>query len=345
MKVKSLRVIASKERGITFNVKVIDASNAPNYTAVKEVGPFTSTADGSAQDWEYVPFDFDVNLELNAGSYFVYIEPASGDEGNYGFVNSYNLENTEPGTYTLRAGMHQATKIEDGFPNFSPTDMGAAYGPFLNWKIETGANASCGRTAATASVVNCGPPDVTIISPTNALTYINTEEISFKATATDGGAVTGVVFEVYKGTEKVGTVPTTKDGTTYTGTWTPTQSGDDYEFKAIATDDDNNDSEAFMDFDVDLDVSVSESILNNTVNVFPSPATENFNVTFELGTNNDVEILILNSVGALVQTENLSNQIGTQLVNISTREFNNGLYYVKVKAGNNVITKTVNVIK
>ena len=345
LKVKSLRIIASKESGITFNVKVIDASNAPNYTAVAEVGPFTSSADGSAATWEYVPFDFDVNLELNSGEYFIYIEPVSGDEANYGFVNSYNLENSEVGTYTLKAGMHQATKIENGFPNFSPTDMGAAYGPFLNWKIETGANASCGRTAATASVVNCGPPDVIIVSPKNTETYVNTEVIDFEATATDGGAVTSVVFEVYKGFTKVATIPTTKDGTTYTGTWTPTQSGDDYEFKVIATDDDSNESEAFMDFDVDLDVSTKDAILSNSVNVYPSPATDNFNVAFDLGKNSNVEILILNAVGALVDTQTLSNQIGTQLVNISTREFNNGLYYVKVKAGNNVITKTINVIK
>jgi GH18 family chitinase len=350
LSIKSLRILASAKYGITFNVKVIDAKNPPNFADVTTAGPFTSPADGTAATWAGNLFDFDVNIDLEPGTYLIYVEPTTtGDNGNYGLVLNHTEESVESGVYDLKGSTFQASEELDGFPNFNAGDIGqswwTSYGPFFNWKIETGANASCGRTEASVTVTECGPPEVTIVTPTANGTYINTEEITFEVTATDGSAVTNVVFEVYKGASKLATIATTKDGTSYAGKWTPTTSGDDYTFKVIATDDDDNDTEETVDFDVDFDVSTASNIVTNSVKVYPSPATDNFNVAFELGTNNNVEIIILNSVGALVQTENLSNQIGTQLVNISTRELNNGLYYVKVKAGNNVITKTINVIK
>ena len=110
--------------------------------------------------------------------------------------------------------------MENGYPNFSASDEGqnwwSAYGPFINWKIETGANASCGRTSATATVIDCGPPTVSIVSPTNTGQYYTQAPlIDFAANITDGGSITNVVFEVYNGTTLVATLPTTTSKSLY----------------------------------------------------------------------------------------------------------------------------------
>lgn len=348
--IKSLRILASKLSGITFNVKVIEAANAPNFVNETEVGPFTSPAESGAKDYEYNLFDFDVNISLSPGTYLIYIEPTTGNEENYGIVNAHTEESTEAGVYTLKGSTFQASAMDNGFPNFNVGDEGqswwTAYGPFLNWKIETGANASCGRTPVTVSVISCGPPEVTIVSPTNAgQYYTQAPAIDFEATVTDGGTVSSVVFEVWKGLTKVATLPTNSSGSTYTATWTATDPGTDYEFKVIATDNDNNDTEAFMDFDVDFDVAVGDVIVDGNVGVYPNPATDNFNVSFDMTTANTVSIEVVNTIGAVVYTDALGTlNGGSQLVNINAN-LSEGLYFVNVKVGNEVVSTPLNVIK
>ena len=141
------------------------------------------------------------------------------------------------------------------------------------------------------------------------------------------------------------TLPTTKDGNTYTASWTPTESGDDYTFKVSATDDNSNETEVEVDFDVDVNVNSTEIVSASSVNVYPSPASTQFNVAFDVVSNNKVEILILNSVGALVNAQNLGNVSGAQNITFDASELANGLYYIKIKSGDSMITKTVNVSK
>jgi GH18 family chitinase len=346
---KSLRLMARATSGITFTTKIIDASNPPNYADVDEVGPFTVAADPSAGEYGINYFDFDVNVELAPGKYLIYPEPEAGDEENYVLINNTFQEDSESGIFTLKGSTFQAGDVSGDYPNFSIFDEGkdwwTSYGPFLNWKIETGANASCGRTAATASVVTCGPPTISISSPLDNSTWYTSNTIDFSADVSDESSVSSVAFEVYKAGTLVETLPTTNDGSTYTATWITTESGDDYSFKVVAKDDNENESNEEVDFNVDFNVSVNEIISGNSVNVYPSPASDNFNVSFELTSNNNVDIFILNSVGSVVKSKNLSNISGAQSINFDASELANGLYFIKLKSGDNMITKTVNVSK
>ena len=297
----------------------------------------------------YVIRKFDVNAQLTPGTYLIYVEPEAGDEAGYVLINNTTQEDSESGVYTLKGSTFQASEMSGGYPNFNVGDEGNtwwnAYGPFLSWNIETGANASCGRTSATASVVNCGPPSITIVSPSNNSSVNTNDLINFEATVTDESAVSSVTFEVYKGTTLVATLPTTKDGNTYTATWTPTEAGNDYSFKVSATDDNSNESTKDVDFDVNENTNSTEFISSSSVNVYPSPASTHFNVAFDVVSNNKVEILILNSVGALVNVEKLGNISGTQNIAFDASELANGLYYIKIKSGDSMITKTVNISK
>lgn len=346
---KSLRLMVKGDAGITFTTKIIDASNAPNFSDVDEIGPFTVAADPGAGEYTINYFDFDVNAQLAPGTYLIYVEPEAGDEQGYVLINNTTQEDSESGVFTLKGSTFQASDASGDYPSFNVGDEGqswwTAYGPFVNWKLETGANASCGRTSASASVVNCGPPSITIVSPSSNSTFYTNNEINFEATVTDESAVASVTLEVYKGSTLVATLSTTQDGNTYTSSWTPTESGDDYTFKVSATDDNSNETEAEVDFDVDVNVNSTEIVSASSVNVYPSPASTQFNVAFDVVSNNEVEILILNSVGALVNAQNLGNVSGAQNITFDASELANGLYYIKIKSGDSMITKTVNVSK
>ena len=346
---KSLRLMVKADAGITFTTKIIDASNAPNFSNVDEIGPFTVAPDAGAGEYTINYFDFDVNAQLTPGTYLIYVEPEAGDEAGYVLINNTTQEDSESGVFTLKGSTFQAGDASGDFPSFNVGDEGqswwTAYGPFVNWKIETGANASCGRTSATASVVSCGPPSITIVSPTNNSSFNTNNQINFEATVTDESAITSVTLEIYKGSTLVATLPTTKDGNTYTATWTPTEAGNDYSLKVSATDDNSNESTKDVDFDVNENTNSTEFISSSSVNVYPSPASTHFNVAFDVLSNNKVEILILNSVGALVNVQKLGNISGTQNISFDASEFANGLYYIKIKSGDSMITRTVNISK
>lgn len=350
LKIKSLRILASRLNGITFNVKIIDAATAPNFSDVATYGPFTSPAEAGANATAEYLFDFDINAELSPGTYLIYLEPTTeGDKANYGVIGGHTEESAEAGVYTLKGSTFQATEMSNGYPNFNVGDEDAgywdAYGPFLNWKIETGANASCGRTAATATVVACGPPDVTIIKPTDVgVYYTQSPLIDFEATITDGGSVTSVVFEVWKGLTKVATLNTNSSGATYTATWQADAPGTDYQFKVIATDNEAEVTEAYGDFTVDADVSAQDVIVNGNLGVYPNPTTDEFNVTFDLVSANNVNIEVVNTVGAVVYSEDMGSLTGTQLLNVKA-DLVAGLYFVNVKVGNETITTPLNVVK
>lgn len=62
-----------------------------------------------------------------------------------------------------------------------------------------------------------------------------------------------------------------------------------------------------VDFNVTSSVSVNNVISGKEITVFPSPATDQFNVTFEMNGSHDLKILIINSIGAIIKTQNLLN--------------------------------------
>ncbi len=93
-------------------------------------------------------------------------------------------------------------------------------------------------------------------------------------------------------------------------------------------------------------VGVEENNLVNGVNVYPNPMTDLASVDFNLSTNNNVSIVIVNTVGQLVKTENLGNMsagIHTYLMDASS--LSNGLYFLNITVGNSTITKKVAINK
>jgi GH18 family chitinase len=321
--IKSVRGMFSQRSGCSGYVKVIMADNFR--TEVASAGPFSVAGDGTSQSFVARYVDMTTNITLTPGTYFVYFQPNSGQEGNYGLINTLTQESKQAGVYTLKGSTFQSSTDKMGF---NSADEGkawwTAYGPFLDWKIETGANASCGRTAVTANVIVCGPPAVTINAPLSSVTtYEANQAINFSATVTDEGSIKSVTFQVLKGANVVATLTTNVSAGTYTSTWTPTVSGADYSFRVTAVDNDNETTIKNENFTVKSPVGF-RNLTSNEVKLFPVPFTNELQVLAE-GINN-FDVYIYTTTGQLVETFNVSGQDNAFV----GQSLKSGVYVVRV---------------
>lgn len=78
----------------------------------------------------------------------------------------------------------------------------------------------------------------------------------------------------------------------------------------------------FLDYEVDCGTAVNEIVAENGIAVMPNPARDYFNIEGE----NIVRVEISNALGQIVDVINVENDN----VQISTDNYNNGIYFVKV---------------
>ena len=315
VKLKSVRICTEGPVGAQFTIKILKASDN---SLVWESSVQNVAADAGKQPWEYTITDVAIDQTLTAGKYFITPIMTSGNfTYNYTGFNGYS----ESGVVTV--GDHAFTDFGSGFLEDQKNDA-ASYvsgGPFYNYKFEVGASAGCGRTGATATVQACGPPSVTITSPANASDHPVNNAITLSADITDEGTVTSVVFEVFKGGVLVETVSASASGSTYSGTFTPTQTGTDYTFKVTATDNSNTSTDETVAFTVS---SGTNAVLveGDGVNLYPNPSSSNF--TIELTGANGFELSVYSVSGKVLETTTVSGSTATFGADLSA-----GVYVVK----------------
>ncbi|HWY97515.1 MAG TPA: T9SS type A sorting domain-containing protein [Bacteroidia bacterium] len=77
------------------------------------------------------------------------------------------------------------------------------------------------------------------------------------------------------------------------------------------------------------------------INVYPNPALNSFTVQMNLKERENVEFTLYNSLGQLVYTKNLSKQWGMINEKIDVTSLAEGIYLLKVNAGNEFYTKKI----
>ncbi|HLC83384.1 MAG TPA: T9SS type A sorting domain-containing protein [Bacteroidia bacterium] len=93
-------------------------------------------------------------------------------------------------------------------------------------------------------------------------------------------------------------------------------------------------------------MGVEESNLVTGVNVYPNPMANNASVDFNLTSDNNVSIVLVNTVGQLVKSENLGNMSsGLHTYQMDASSLSNGLYFLNITVGNSTITKKVAINK
>lgn len=91
---------------------------------------------------------------------------------------------------------------------------------------------------------------------------------------------------------------------------------------------------------------ITENELENSLNVYPNPATDNTTVSFSLTESDNVSVVLVNTLGQAVISENLGTMsTGNQSYLLNTESLSNGLYFVNVQVGKNVMTKKVAINK
>lgn len=91
---------------------------------------------------------------------------------------------------------------------------------------------------------------------------------------------------------------------------------------------------------------IEENQMVTDVNVFPNPMTNNATVNFNMVTENNVSIVLVNALGQSVMNENLGNMTaGEQAYSLDASKLENGFYFLNITVGNNTITKKVSINK
>ncbi|WP_298515187.1 S8 family serine peptidase [uncultured Kordia sp.] len=86
-------------------------------------------------------------------------------------------------------------------------------------------------------------------------------------------------------------------------------------------------------------LSVEENTLDRAISMYPNPAKSNVNVVINTSVGNTYEIELMNSLGQTITKieETRFNARATQ--NLDVSQYGTGLYFVKVKVGNQSVTK------
>jgi hypothetical protein len=81
------------------------------------------------------------------------------------------------------------------------------------------------------------------------------------------------------------------------------------------------------------DLSVDEVGSFNSFNVFPNPASNEVNVSFDLNKSQLTQVEVLNSLGQTVESFDIYGKEGNNLVLISTDQLRSGMYMIRLTNG------------
>jgi hypothetical protein len=92
--------------------------------------------------------------------------------------------------------------------------------------------------------------------------------------------------------------------------------------------------------------AVKDVELNNNVNIYPNPATDYLNVSFELNHSSNVQVQIIDALGQVVnQVANNTMESGVQNLNVNTANLTSGVYFVKIQTENNSLVQKFTIAK
>ncbi|MDQ3047179.1 MAG: SBBP repeat-containing protein [Bacteroidota bacterium] len=89
------------------------------------------------------------------------------------------------------------------------------------------------------------------------------------------------------------------------------------------------------------DVSVNELVQATLLNVFPNPTASDVMIELVLATASDVTITVNNIAGQLISRSELKSQNGVVTRKIDLKENPNGIYYLQIITGNEVINRKI----
>jgi hypothetical protein len=77
----------------------------------------------------------------------------------------------------------------------------------------------------------------------------------------------------------------------------------------------------------------------SSLNIFPNPSRNVFNVTFTSETKQSIEVRVVNLVGEIIFTENLENFEGEYKNSFNLSEYSKGVYLLELETENGIVNK------
>ncbi|MBC7862616.1 MAG: PKD domain-containing protein [Bacteroidia bacterium] len=89
-------------------------------------------------------------------------------------------------------------------------------------------------------------------------------------------------------------------------------------------------------------VGIDENPLAPSLKIFPNPTQDQLSIQFDLSAATDVAIEVTDLLGNKVEdVYSAKNLSGPQNINCKTKDLASGIYFVKIRAGDNVITRKI----
>ncbi|MEI6123439.1 MAG: T9SS type A sorting domain-containing protein [Bacteroidota bacterium] len=85
-----------------------------------------------------------------------------------------------------------------------------------------------------------------------------------------------------------------------------------------------------------------ETLDNNTISIFPNPSLNGIvNLQINSTTSTDVFVSLINMVGQEILNQNYSIKSGSNLISLDLKSNQDGIYFIKFKQGDNIITRKI----
>lgn len=107
------------------------------------------------------------------------------------------------------------------------------------------------------------------------------------------------------------------------------------------TDQNNCSGTATQTIFVDICLGVSNTDATTSVNVYPNPAHDNFNLAISLAKPQPITISVVDLLGQVIRTETRSMTAGTNQLPVNTAGWSEGIYMVQVKTETGVFVQRV----
>lgn len=88
-------------------------------------------------------------------------------------------------------------------------------------------------------------------------------------------------------------------------------------------------------------VGVEEQEVVANLMVYPNPTSDMLNVVFGSATAQDLTLRVINNVGQVVATQNLTKVIGSRVINMDVNHLANGIYTLEIQNGKGSVTRRV----
>ncbi len=347
--VKYVRIYVSHAAGATGKIRVLKAVDNSLITESSTFTYPTKTVTGSGYDI----VDLAVNFALTTGDYFIYPECTSG---TLGFGANKGQAFTQSGVFEV-----EKNSYVDWSPGGTATFLTSEktdpahvhYGSLFKFVIETGANASCGRTAATASTISCAAPSVTITKPTTNQDFpFDGNPIDLQATVTSGLGLASVVFEIWDGGTKLATITPSQNNSTFSATWTATTwyTSRTYTLKVVATDTKTPTAQvtnSTVNFTVTSGLSVTAvtPVTVSNVSLYPNPSSSNLNVNVNAAKGGIATVSVYDLAGRVLSTNVLSVSVGENISSVDVSSLASGSYILNVSMNGETVNKSFSVVK